>query len=310
MNNKVVVILGATSTGKSSLGIELANILDGEIISGDSVLVYKGLDIGSAKPTHSDLEKTKHHMIDILEPEDSFDVTYGKQLIEDNIKIILSRGKVPIIVGGTGLYIKAFLENYSFVPVSEDAKLRKELEMFAVEHGKFALHQRLQTLDANAASTLHPNDSFRVIRAIEIALNGCKKEQALAYNGVRKDFNIIVYGLSMARDLLYNRINSRVDNMLENGLENEVRNLLNEGVPSNAQSLRSIGYKQMVEFIEGRMDKETCINKIKQATRNFAKRQVTFFKAMPYIKWLEIDNNSCLHKIALELAREVQKYED
>ena len=176
MNNKVVVILGATATGKSHLGIKLAQQLNGEIISGDSVLVYRQLDIGSAKPTPLELALVPHHMIDIIDPTDNFDVLTGKTMMENTIKEILDRGKTPIIVGGTGLYIKAFLEDYSFLPAQENSELRQELERFAAHHGNQALHDRLAELDSTSADKLHPNDTFRVIRAIEISLQGYQKQ--------------------------------------------------------------------------------------------------------------------------------------
>lgn len=288
MKDKVVVILGPTATGKSHCAIEVAQRLNGEIISGDSMLVYQGMDIGTAKPTAAEINSVPHHMIDILPPDAEFNVVDFKAHAERLIKEISDRGKLPIIAGGTGLYIKALLEDYTFNNADSQSDLRQELEQYCLEHGKEALHDRLAALDAEAAVRLHVNDTRRVIRAIEAALQGEKVNQTTA---AEMPFDAVVFGLSMQRDILYSRINKRVDLMLEAGLEQEVRRLLHEGVSPECQSMKSIGYRQMLWYIDGDMSYADAVDKLKQATRNFAKRQITWYKKMPYIHWIELSEN-------------------
>ncbi len=286
MKEKVAVILGPTATGKSHCAIEVAKRLNGEIISGDSMYVYRGMDIGTAKPTDEELAEVPHHMVDILPAYAEFNVVDFKERAEKLIQEINARGKLPIIAGGTGLYIKALLEGYAFNSVDADTAMREELEKFAQEQGNEALHAKLATLDAEAAARLHVNDTRRVIRAIEAALQG---EAVNQFGAAEMPFDAVVFGLNMERSVLYERINKRVDIMLEQGLEAEVRRLLAEGIPVDCQSMKSIGYRQMLWYINGEMDYVTAVDKLKQATRNFAKRQVTFYKRMPYIEWFELD---------------------
>lgn len=286
MKERVAVILGPTATGKSHCAIELAKRLNGEIISGDSMYVYRGMDIGTAKPTEAELNAVPHHLVDILPADAEFNVVDFKERAEELIKDINARGKLPIIAGGTGLYIKALLEGYAFNSVDADEAMRQELEQFTLEHGKEALHDRLEQLDPEAAARLHVNDTRRVIRAIEAASKG---EEINQYGAEEMPFEAVVFGLNMPREILYERINRRVDIMIEQGLEKEVRRLLEEGVPVDCQSMKSIGYRQMLWYINDGMDYDFAVDKLKQATRNFAKRQVTFYKRMPYIQWYELD---------------------
>lgn len=285
MKDKVVVILGATATGKSACAIELAKQFNGEIISGDSMLVYKEMNIGTAKPTAEELAAVPHHLVDILPPNANFSVVDFKERAQALIKDINSRGRLPIIAGGTGLYIKALLEDYAFNSVEEDSKLREELQAEAEAEGAEALHARLAALAPAEAERIHPNNVRRVIRALEAALQGEKINQ---HGAEECPYDALVFGLNMERDFLYERINKRVDIMLEMGLEAEVRQLLEQGVSREAQSMQSIGYRQMVWYLTGEMDYAYAVEKLKQATRNFAKRQVTWYKKMPYIHWLEI----------------------
>lgn len=300
MQNKLIVIIGATATGKSSLGIELAKLLGGEIISGDSVLVYQDLNIGSAKPSTQELATVPHHLVNVLEPNANFDVTTFKTMVEELVVDINNRGKIPILVGGTGLYIKAVLEDYTFLPVAEDIGLRIELEKWADIHGNNALHERLKALNPQAAERLYPNDRFRVIRAIEIASSGVR-ERAGSSGTIRPDYQACVYGLNMDRAKLYERINLRVLQMFKQGLLAEVQALLANGVAPQAQAMKSIGYRQIVEHLQGLRDYTGCVDNIQQVTRNFAKRQITWFKSMHYINWLEIEE----HTNILELAKKI-----
>lgn len=304
MKEKVVVILGPTATGKSHCAVELAKKLQGEIISGDSMLVYRGMDIGTAKPSAAELSEVPHHLVDILPPDAEFNVVDFKTQAEKLITEITARGKVPIIAGGTGLYIKALLEDYSFNRADKVDTLREELEAFLQENGKEALYERLLQLDSEAASNIHMNNTRRVIRAIESAMQG---ETVACTHASAELYDAIVFGLNMPREDLYNRIEKRVDIMLQQGLEEEVRSLLQQGVPASCQSMQSIGYRQMVWYLQGDMDYATAVNKLKQATRNFAKRQLTWFRKMPYIKWLELSAEPDYASAVEEMYSEIRK---
>lgn len=283
---KVVVILGPTATGKSHCAIELAKSFHGEIISGDSMLVYRDMNIGTAKPTAEELAAVPHHLVNILPPEASFSVVDFKEQAQRLITEINARGHLPIIAGGTGLYIKALLEDYAFNSVSENSELREQLTREAEQQGAAALHARLAALDAAAAERIHPNNVRRVVRALEAALSG---EQVNQYTANESPYDALVIGLEMERSALYERINKRVDIMLEQGLEQEVRSLLARGVSPDCQSMQSIGYRQMVWYLNGSLPYDEAVDKLKQATRNFAKRQITWYKKMPYIKWLQLE---------------------
>lgn len=294
MKPKVAVILGPTATGKSHCGIELAKRLNGEIISGDSMLVYKKMNIGTAKPTVEELASVPHHLTDILPPEAEFSVVDFKALAEPLIADINNRGKLPIIVGGTGFYIKALLENYEFNTVEECSELRQELEEFAKSSGNAALHAKLRQIDPAAAERLHSNDVRRVIRAIEAAEGG---EKITHQKAGEWPYDAVVFGLRMERDVLYARINDRVDKMLADGLVEETKALLDGGLAADALSMRSIGYRQMTWYLQGAMARDAAVDKLKQSTRNFAKRQFTWYRQMPYIKWFDLDQRPDYEKI-------------
>lgn len=307
MKQKVVAILGPTATGKSACAIELARRLNGEIISGDSMLVFKNMNIGTAKPTAEELALVPHHLVDILPPDAQFSVVDFKQQAEELIEDITARGKLPIIAGGTGLYIKAVLENYSFNEVDEDKDLRLELEREAEAKGPEVLYKRLQELDPEAASIIHPNNVRRVIRALESALKGGHVSQEVS---AEPPYDALVFGLNMERDFLYERINKRVDIMLEQGLVQEVKQLLEQGVPTTCQSMQSIGYRQMVWYLEQGMAYEEAVDKLKQATRNFAKRQLTWYRKMPYIKWYEVSRELLYDEIINGMSQEIEKWQN
>lgn len=283
---KVLVILGPTATGKSHCAIEIAKKFRGEIISGDSMLVYRSMNIGTAKPTAEELAAVPHHLVNILPPEANFSVVDFKEQAQNLIHQINERGHLPIIAGGTGLYIKALLEDYAFNNVEENSELRQKLMLEAQTQGAEALHARLSALDAAAAERIHPHNVRRVVRALEAALQG---EAINQYGAPESPYDAVVIGLEMERQALYARINHRVDLMLEAGLEREVRDLLNSGVNPDCQSMQSIGYRQMVWYLNGSMPYAQAVEKIKQATRNFAKRQITWYKKMPYIYWLPLE---------------------
>ena len=295
---KLVVILGPTATGKSYCGIELAKRFHGEIISGDSMLVYRQMNIGTAKPTEEELRAVPHHLVNILSPDASYSVAEFQQQAAETISAILERGNLPILVGGTGLYIKALLEDYQFSEVEEKPELRQQLEAFASEKGTDKLFDWLQREDPEAAARLHPNDVRRVVRALETVLSGDsvsqEKQNELKYDAV-------VFGLSMERDFLYERINLRVDRMLQEGLEEEVRSLLQAGVSADCLSMKSLGYRQMAEYLAGQCDFATAVDNIKKGTRHFAKRQITWYKKMPYIHWFMVNRDLNYKKIVTDM---------
>ena len=296
---RVVVILGPTATGKSCCGIALARRLRGEIISGDSMLVYRQMNIGTAKPSEEELQMVPHHLVNILSPDASYSVADFQQHASELIRQITQRGNLPILVGGTGLYIKALLEDYRFSSVEENPELRRRLEAYAREQGIGKLFEWLRREDPAAAARLHPNDVRRVVRALETALSGDRVSQE-KQNGLKYD--AAVFGLSMERDFLYERINLRVDRMLEDGLEEEVRSLLKAGVPRDCLSMKSLGYRQMAEYLAGQCDFATAVDNIKKGTRHFAKRQITWYKKMPYIHWFTVNRDVNYEKIVTEMA--------
>ena len=284
----VVVIVGPTAVGKTKTGIELAKAFDGEIVSGDSVQVYRGMDIGSAKVTKEEAEGIPHHLIDICDPDDAMSVAMFQTLARAAIDDIYTRGKLPIIVGGTGLYIRSILYDYEFVEQPVDEALRAELERFAEVEGREALHQRLVQLDPERAATIHPNNVRRVVRALEVAMQGDTQTTDSAPSE-HYDFRLFV--LHADREILYDRINQRVDAMMEAGLVEEVERLLAQGY-RDTQAMRAIGYKEMIPFIDGKMSKEKAIDLLKQHTRQFAKRQLTWFRHQFDGIWVDMGRKS------------------
>lgn len=309
MKDKVLVILGPTATGKSHCAIELAKKYKGEIISGDSMLVYRQMNIGTAKPTAAELASVPHHLVDILPPEASFSVVDFKERAAQLIREITARGHLPVIAGGTGLYIKALLEDYAFNKAEEDSELRQRLERKAQEEGSLALHARLCELAPQEAERIHPNNVRRVIRALESAQQG---EAVNQYGAQSMPYNALVVGLNMERSALYARINKRVDLMLAAGLEQEVRTLLEQGVSADCQSMQSIGYRQLVWYLQNSLPYAEAVEKLKQATRNFAKRQLTWYKKMPYIHWLTLEAQPDYTKAVAEISAliEAEQFSD
>lgn len=288
---KVIAIVGPTAVGKTKVSLDLARRLQTSIISGDSMLVYQGLDIGTAKPTIQEQAEITHYLINIRDPGEEFSVADFQQLAAAQIAKINEQGQIAIIAGGTGLYIKALIEGYDLTNPSGDEKLRKQLQQLADEHGNEYLHQMLRLQDPIKASSLHQNDVRRIIRALEVRiLSGTQPIKTTIFP--RLQYDSMVIGLSMKRERLYERINQRVDDMLESGLVQEVRQLIAKGVPVNAQSMQAIGYKQLVGYISGECSLPDAVNAIKQASRQFAKRQMTWYRKMPYITWISVDDFS------------------
>ena len=303
---RLVVLIGPTAVGKTALSLALARRLDAEIISGDSMLFYRGFDIGTAKPTKEERAAVPHHFIDILAPEASFNVMDFQRLAREEIGRIVARGKLPLVVGGTGLYIKSLLEGYVFNETSGDRAYREKLERLAQEKGKAFVHGLLQEADPEAAARLHVNDFRRVVRALEVASLGNEhiSEQREAAGG-ELAYDAYVIGLRRERQALYARIEERVDAMLEAGFADEVRSLLAEGVPRDCPAMKGIGYREMLAYIAGGMDLPLAAAEIKKATRHFAKRQLTWFRKMPYVHWYAASQGEelLLEKICTDIRR-------
>ena len=303
---RLVVLIGPTAVGKTALSLALARRLDAEIISGDSMLFYRGFDIGTAKPTKEERAAVPHHFIDILAPEASFNVMDFQRLAREEIGRIAARGKLPLVVGGTGLYIKSLLEGYVFNETSGDRAYREKLERLAQEKGKAFVHGLLQEADPEAAARLHVNDFRRVVRALEVASLGNEhiSEQREAAGGDLA-YDAYVIGLRRERQALYARIEERVDAMLEAGFADEVRSLLAEGVPRDCPAMKGIGYREMLAYLAGSMDLSLAAEEIKKATRHFAKRQLTWFRKMPYVHWYAASQGEelLLEKICTDIRR-------
>lgn len=290
---KIAAVTGPTASGKTALAIELAKRLNGEIISCDSMQIYRGMDIGTAKPTKEELAQVPHHLIDILPPDAPYSCSDYVKDAERAVEDIVSRGKLPIFCGGTGLYLDRFLKGGNDDGAACDENLREELKKFADEKGIDALYERLVELDPVAAETIHKNNVKRVMRAIEICLvTGEKKSDIDKKNSeiVNKyDHKVITLAFEN-RELLYRRIEARVDQMIDEGLVEETKKLLADGVFERSQTAaQAIGYKELFPYIRGEATLESCVDELKAATRRYAKRQVTWFSGKDYVNKVQID---------------------
>ena len=285
---KVVIITGLTASGKSNLAIELAEKYNGEIISADSVQIYRGLDIGSAKESIEVRNRIKHHLIDILDADQNYNVGQFVSDCEMAIQEILSKNKLPIIVGGTGLYIKALIEGYSLGNTTANYSFREEMQTLAESKGNQYIWNMLYEMNPEKANNVHFNNLKRVIRYLEIEKFGNDIQQS---KSILNDYDYICVGIVEDREILYSRINDRVDKMIDLGLENEVKALLSQGISRENQSTTSIGYKEWFDYFDGKVDLETTIELIKQHSRNYAKRQLTFLKTINNVELLTINES-------------------
>ncbi|MCI9560913.1 MAG: tRNA (adenosine(37)-N6)-dimethylallyltransferase MiaA [Clostridia bacterium] len=284
--NKVLVICGATASGKTSLAVECAKKLNTEVISADSQLIYKGLNVGTAKPTAEEMCGVKHHMIDIVEPTESFNVGNYRETALPIMKKLLSENKIPVICGGTGFYINSLLFDFSYGNIEGSEEVRRKYTEFLDQNGKEALFERLKEVDPQTAIKLHVNDVKRVIRALEIyELSGKRKSEQ--HDNMVSAFDYLAVAINFKREELYDRINKRVDTMLENGLVEEVEGLLSRGIDEKYQCMQAIGYKEVLTSLKSGDLHSTMSDIIKQNTRHYAKRQIVFFKKLPNIVWLE-----------------------
>ncbi|GED70114.1 tRNA dimethylallyltransferase [Brevibacillus reuszeri] len=285
---KLVVIVGPTAVGKTNLSLELASEFEGEIISGDSMQVYRGMDIGTAKASPSELATVPHHLIDIKDPDEEYSVAIFQESAARLITDMNQRARLPFIVGGTGLYIESVTHRFQFSSTSQDPELRERLQRMADTEGAEALHARLADVDPITAERLHPNDVKRVIRAIEIYESSGYKMSDFQLRAQHSPYEVVIIGLTMDRAKLYERINHRVELMIEAGLIEEVRGLLDRGYDPSLVSMQGLGYKELIPYLYGEITLEKAINDIQKRTRNFAKRQLSWFRRMPEIQWFDM----------------------
>jgi len=307
--NKIIVIVGPTAVGKTYISVELAKKLNTEIISADSMQIYKGMNIGTAKITDEEKQGIIHHMIDIINPDEEYSVSEFKYDAEKIIDRLLSENRIPIIVGGSGLYVNSLIYDLDFGNTKSNKKLREYYTYYYKEHGEDALYDKLLKIDPVAAEKIHKNNIKRIIRALEVYdITGVKFSEL--NTDIRKKSNkydCILIGLSMERKVLYERINQRVDEMLSNGLVDEVSSLIKKGYGKNLVSMRGIGYKEIIEYLEGNTDYEEAVNTLKQNTRRFAKRQYTWFLKDENVKWFSMDNPSEIDKTLDSIVEYISK---
>ena len=288
---KLIILTGPTAVGKTALSIRLAKALDGEIISADSMQVYKYMDIGSAKVTKEEMDGVRHHLVDVLDPREEFDVYAFQKLAKEAMKGIYERGHVPIVVGGTGFYIQALLYDIEFAKSAEpeEGRLRKELEALADEKGNRILYERLRALDAKSAQEIHPNNRKRMIRAIEYCETTGQKfsEHNALQRQKESPYDFCYFVLTDDRSVLYERIDKRVDHMLEQGLLLEVENLRKMGLTRACTSMQGLGYKELLDYLGKVTDLDRAVYLIKRDTRHFAKRQLTWFRRERDVIWID-----------------------
>ena len=292
-NIPLVIVLGPTAVGKSEHAIELAQRFDMEIINADSMQVYRGMDIGSAKPSPAQRNLVTHHLIDIKNPDEDFSAAQFRKEALNSIASLHRKGKQSLVVGGTGLYIRALTRGLFPAPPA-DHRLREKLKEQEKNNGKWYLHRELTKIDPVAASRIHPNDTFRVIRALEVFhLTGKSiSEQHQNHQFKESYFNVLKIGLTRDRKELYDRIERRVDLMITSGLAEEVKSLLTKGYPPTIKPFQSLGYKQVLGFLQGETDMDEAVQLIKRNTKRYAKRQITWFKKDAEIQWVTLPQQS------------------
>lgn len=287
---KLLVLLGPTAVGKTGLSLDLAAAYEAEIISGDSMQVYRGMDIGTAKITSEEMKSIPHHLIDIHDPDFPFSAAEFQEQARKAIQDISDRGKLPFIVGGTGLYIESLCYGFQFSEAVADEAFRKEQDDYAEAHGALALHARLEAVDPISAARLHPNDRRRIIRALEIHhQTDTTLSSSHAAQTKESPYDLCIIGLTMDRKILYKRIEDRIDLMLADGLVDEVKTLLERGYGRGLVSMQGLGYKEIAAYLEGETTYEEAVTLLKRDTRRFAKRQLSWFRHMKEIEWIDVD---------------------
>ena len=298
----MIILTGPTAVGKTDLSIQLAKAIGGEIISADSMQVYRHMDIGSAKVTPEEMDGVPHHLIDVLEPEEEFNVVVFQKLAKEALTGIYERGHIPIIVGGTGFYIQALLYDIDFTENDGDTAIRRELEKLAQTQGAGCLHQMLQEIDPESAAAIHQNNVKRVIRAIEFYRQTGKKISLHNEQEREKQspYQFLYYVLDTDRKTLYERIDRRVDLMMEHGLVDEVKHLADMGCTRDMVSMQGLGYKEILDYLSEEISLEEAVYILKRDTRHFAKRQITWFKRERDVRWLELEQFQNDRKKVLE----------
>ena len=296
MKEKVIVICGPTASGKTALSIELAKKVNGEIISADSMQIYKDMDIGTAKPTMEEMQGIKHYLLDFVSPDKRYSVADYQKEAKKTIKEILAKGKTPIVVGGTGLYVDSLIYEIQYPNIEFDEEYRKKLEQIAEKEGLEKLYEKAIKIDEEAMKKISPNDKKRIIRVLEIyhATGKTKTEQEIESRKKPVEYDYKVYAINWDRQVLYERINKRVDIMIEQGLIEEVKKI-KQKYKTFPTAMQGLGYKEVVEYLEGKCTKEEMIKKIKLETRRYAKRQLTWFRKNKQTIWIdgtnELQNN-------------------
>lgn len=305
----LIILTGPTAVGKTDTSISLAKAVNGEIISADSIQIYRYMDIGSAKITREEMDGVPHYLVDELNPDEEFNVVIFQKLARQAMEQIYKRGHIPIITGGTGFYIQALLYGVDFDETETDNDYRKELEQFAKEHGAQALHDMLRKVDEASAEAIHPNNIKRVIRAIEY--HNQTGEKISLHNEAQRQkkspYQFAYFVLNRDRSILYDRINRRVDSMLEQGLVEEVKKLLSMGYDRSLVSMQGLGYKEVSAYLEGEMTLEEAAEIIKRDTRHFAKRQITWFKRETEVDWIAMDEYTAVAEVVKELVRRLKE---
>lgn len=304
-NNRIIAVVGPTASGKTALAVELALKYNGEVISADSMQIYKGMSIATAKPDEAEMKGVRHHLMDFLDPKESFSVSDYVKLANETAKDIIKRGKLPVLCGGTGLYIRSFIENIQFTEEKSDLDLRRELNIRYINEGGERLIEELREFDPETAERLHPSQSKRIIRAIEVyRLTGITMAEAVkSSKAVPSPFDFTVLGLTFFdRQKLYDRIDRRVDKMIESGLVDEARRFYGSDIGSTARA--AIGYKELKAYIEGEESLEEAVDRLKLETRHYAKRQLTWFRRDKYINWIEADKTKNIVDEAVRIINE------
>ena len=285
----LIILTGPTAVGKTDLSIKLSKELNAEIISADSMQIYKYMDVGSAKVTKEEMDGVKHYLIDEVTPDYSFSVSEFQERANNYIKEITDKGKNVLVTGGTGLYLNSLIYNMDFAKSDANEELREQLRLELEENGIDYMHNKLRELDSDAADRIHKNNTKRVIRALEVALSGKKMNDFSNDLKINEKYKPIIIVLNREREHLYKRIDKRVDIMMENGLIEEVKNLLNMGYTKDMISMQGIGYKEIIKYLEGEYELDEAIEIIKRDSRRYAKRQLTWFRRYDDAKWFNLD---------------------
>ncbi|MEG1142393.1 MAG: tRNA (adenosine(37)-N6)-dimethylallyltransferase MiaA [Clostridia bacterium] len=286
----IIILTGPTAVGKTTLSIDLSKELNAEIISADSMQIYRHMDIGSAKVTIKEMDGVKHYLIDEVNPDYTFSVSEFQDRANNYIEDINNKGKKVLVAGGTGLYLNSLIYNMDFAKSDADSELREKLRLELEEHGIDYMHNKLMKLDKDSADRIHKNNTKRVIRALEVALSGKKMNDFSNDLKFNDKYQPIIIVLNRDREYLYQRINKRVDIMMESGLIDEVKNLLDMGYTKDNISMQGIGYKEIIKYLEGEYELEEAIEIIKRDSRRYAKRQLTWFRRYEHAKWFDLDS--------------------